>query len=374
MIRLTRKRIILGIVAVLVLVALVYAFMPSPVPVQTATVARGPLQVIVEEEGRTEVADRFAVTAPVAAYIRRLDLEAGDQIARGDAVASLEPPRTPVLDPGSRAEAAARVQAAEATALRARTERERTERLAAAGAATPQALEQAVSEDRRATAELEAARATLRRTGGGQPLPVQEVLRSPVGGRVLSVHRRSAGQVNPGDTLVVIGNVDHLEVRTDVLSQDAVRIRPGTRVLLEHWGGGVPLEAVVRRVEPQGFTSISSLGVEEQRVTVVAVIESPPELWAASLGSGYRVLSRFVVWEDASVLRVPSSALFRVGEEWAVFVVEGGRAIRRRVVVGQEAGLFTEVVQGLEEGDVVVVHPGNHVEDGARVSPREDGA
>jgi HlyD family secretion protein len=374
MIRLTRKRIILGIVAVLVLVALVYAFMPSPVPVQTATVARGPLQVVVEEEGRTEVADRFAVTAPVAAFIRRLDLEAGDRIERGDAVASLEPPRTPVLDPGSRAEAAARVEAAEATALRARTERERTERLAAAGAATPQALEQAVSEDRRATAELEAARATLRRSGGGQALPVQEVVRSPVGGRVLSVHRRSAGQVNPGDTLVVIGNVDHLEVRTDVLSQDAVRIRPGTRVLLEHWGGGVPLEAVVRRVEPQGFTSISSLGVEEQRVTVVAAIESPPELWAASLGSGYRVLSRFVVWEDASVLRVPSSALFRVGEEWAVFVVEGGRAVRRRVVIGQEAGLFTEVVQGLEEGNVVVVHPGNHVEDGARVSPREDGA
>jgi HlyD family secretion protein len=374
MIRLTRKRIILGIVAVLVLVALVYAFMPSPVPVQTATVARGPLQVVVEEEGRTEVADRFAVTAPVAAFIRRLDLEAGDRIERGDAVASLEPPRTPVLDPGSRAEAAARVEAAEATALRARTERERTERLAAAGAATPQALEQAVSEDRRSTAELEAARATLRRSGGGQALPVQEVVRSPVGGRVLSVHRRSAGQVNPGDTLVVIGNVDHLEVRTDVLSQDAVRIRPGTRVLLEHWGGGVPLEAVVRRVEPQGFTSISSLGVEEQRVTVVAAIESPPELWAASLGSGYRVLSRFVVWEDASVLRVPSSALFRVGEEWAVFVVEGGRAVRRRVVIGQEAGLFTEVVQGLEEGNVVVVHPGNHVEDGARVSPREDGA
>jgi HlyD family secretion protein len=344
------------------------------VPVQTATVARGPLQVVVEEEGRTEVADRFAVTAPVAAFIRRLDLEAGDRIERGDAVASLEPPRTPVLDPGSRAEAAARVEAAEATALRARTERERTERLAAAGAATPQALEQAVSEDRRATAELEAARATLRRSGGGQALPVQEVVRSPVGGRVLSVHRRSAGQVNPGDTLVVIGNVDHLEVRTDVLSQDAVRIRPGTRVLLEHWGGGVPLEAVVRRVEPQGFTSISSLGVEEQRVTVVAAIESPPELWAASLGSGYRVLSRFVVWEDASVLRVPSSALFRVGEEWAVFVVEGGRAVRRRVVIGQEAGLFTEVVQGLEEGNVVVVHPGNHVEDGARVSPREDGA
>lgn len=372
MIQLTRKRIILAGIAVLVLAAIIFAFLPSPVPVQTGTVSRGPLQVIVEEEGRTEVADRYAVTATVAGFVRRLDVEAGDPVAAGDAIAALEPPRTPVLDPGARAEAAARVRAAEAVALAARTERERLERLTAAGAATPQALEQAVSEDRRAAADLEAARAALRRTEGGQSLPVQELLRSPVSGRVLAVHRRSAGTVNPGDTLVVIGDIDHLEVRTDVLSQDAVRIRSGTRVLLEHWGGAAPLDAVVRRVEPQGFTAVSSLGVEEQRVTVIAAIESPAEQWAASLGSGYRVLSRFIVWEESNVLRVPSSALFRVGNEWAVFVVDGGRAVRRRVAIGYEAGLLTQVVDGLAAGETVIVHPGNNVEDGVRVEPRDE--
>jgi HlyD family secretion protein len=374
MIRLTRKRIILGAIAVLVLAALVYSFLPKPIPVQAAVVRRGPMQVLVEEEGRTEVADRYAITAPVPAFVRRVQLEAGDRVEVGQPVAQLEPPRTPARDPGNRAEAAARVRAAEATAARAIAERERTERLAGAGAATPQALERAITEAERATAELEAARAALRGMGADEPLPVEAVLRSPVSGQVLSVGRRSAGQVNAGDTLVVVGDANLLEVHTDVLSQDAVRIRPGTRTLLEQWGGDVALEAVVRRVEPQGFTSISSLGVEEQRVTVVAAIQSPPELWATRLGGGYRVLSRFVIWESQDVLQVPSSALFRVGDAWAAFVVEEGRAVRRSVGIGREAGLVTEVTSGLEEDDVVIVHPGNEIEPGIRVRAQDEEA
>lgn len=363
----TRKHIVLGSVAVLVGAALVWSFLPKPIPVQTAAVRSGPLRVIVEEEARTEVTDRFTVSSPVTAWVRRIDLVAGDSVAAGQPLAYLEPPRTPVLDPSGKTGAEARVRAAEAAATHAETERARVERLAASGAATRQALEQAVSEATRADAELEAARAALRRASGADDLAVEEVLRSPVAGRVLSVPIRSARQVNPGEPLIVVGSTQSLEIHADVLSQDAVRIRTGTRVLLEQWGGPEALEAVVTRVEPQGFTSVSSLGVEEQRVRVVATIQSPPERWNGGLGAGYQVLARFVVWEGDDVLQVPSAALFRVGQEWAAFVVEGARAVRRTVRVGQQAGLDTQVLEGLQEGDEVIIHPGNTIEEGVPV-------
>jgi HlyD family secretion protein len=168
---------------------------------------------------------------------------------------------------------------------------------------------------------------------------------------------------------MVVGSTQSLEVHADVLSQDAVRIRPGTRALLEQWGGEEPLEAVVTRVEPQGFTSVSSLGVEEQRVRVVARIESPPERWNGGLGAGYQVLARFIVWEGEDVLQVPSAALFRVGDDWAAFVVEGGHAVRRTVRIGQQAGLDTQVIEGLRQSDEVIVHPGNAIDDGVAVKP-----
>ncbi len=369
MFKLKRKHVFLGIVTVLVLAALVWSFLPKPIPVQTAVVRRGPLQVIVEEEARTEVVDRYTISSPVIAWVRRIDLVAGDSVVAGQPLAYLEPPRTPVLDPSGRTGAEARVRAAEAAAAHTRTERERIERLVAADAATRQALERAVSEAERADAELEAARAALRRVSGGGALRVEEILRSPAAGRVLSVPSRSARQVNPGEPLMVVGSTQSLEVHADVLSQDAVRIRPGTRALLEQWGGENPLEAVVTRVEPQGFTSVSSLGVEEQRVRVVAAIESPPERWNGGLGAGYQVLARFIVWEGEDVLQVPSAALFRVGQEWAAFVVESGRAVLRTVRIGQQAGLDTQVLEGLEEGEQVIVHPGNAIEDGVEVRP-----
>jgi HlyD family secretion protein len=240
--------------------------------------------------------------------------------------------------------------------------------MAADGASTQQALDRAESEATRAAAELAAAQAALRRTEERAPLTVQHVLRAPIAGRVLSVARESEGQVNPGDTLLMIGDARNLEVRVDVLSEDAVRMHPGTRVSIEQWGGAAPLEAVVRRIEPQGFTKVSSLGVEEQRVNVVATLTSPAEQWA-NLGAGYRVLARFVIWEEPSVLQVPSSALFRVGDDdgWAAFVVEAVRARRRTVTIGHEAGLRTEVLSGLNEKDVVILHPENAVKDGVRV-------
>jgi HlyD family secretion protein len=356
------------LIGAVVLALLVYAFLPKPVPVRTTAVSRGPLQVTVEEEGQTRIADRYEITAPVSAYLRRITLKAGDAVKAGQPVASLEAPRSPILDPRAHTEAAERVKAAEATARNAVAERERVQRMAADGAATQQALDQATSEATRATAELAAAQAALRRTEGRASLTVQRVLTAPTAGRVLSVARESEGQVNPGDTLLVVGDARNLEVHVDVLSEDAVRMHPGTRVSIEQWGGPKPLEAVVRRIEPQGFTKVSSLGVEEQRVNVVATLTSPPDEWT-SLGSGYRVLARFVIWEEPSVLQLPASALFRVGDHagWATFVVEADRARRRLVTIGHEAGLSTEVASGLKEGDVVILHPGNAVKDGGRI-------
>jgi HlyD family secretion protein len=181
------------------------------------------------------------------------------------------------------------------------------------------------------------------------------------------VHRRSEGMVGPGEALLEIGDPARLEVHARVRSQDAVRIRPGMRVLLDAWGGETPLEAVVRRVDPEGTTVVSALGVEEQRVTVVAGLAPSAVDAAAGLGSGYRVLARFVVWEGVNVLRVPTAALFRSGEGWAAFVVEGGRARLRAVTIGQRAGLVTEVLDGVAAGDEVVVHPASSLADGSRV-------
>lgn len=394
MTRQLRKRLILIGIAVLVIVLIVIGFLPDPVNVEMAEVARGPLQVTVEEEGRTEVTDTYVITAPIAAYARRIELREGDKIAQGQPVVQLEPPRSAILDPRTRAEAEARVRAAEAslrqaeenqraaqaTARRAADERARIKRLFEGEAATEQMRDQAVAEAvqaeaaleaaqavvEAARAELAAARANLAGDTAVANTPVRQVLTSPVTGRVLRVVRQSEGMVAPGEPLVEIGDVENLEVRVEVLSQDAVRIQPGSRVLLDQWGGDELLEAVVQRVEPIGVTRISSLGVEEQRVTVVSNITSPPDRWQA-LGSGYRVVARFILWESDDALQVPAGALFRTDDGWAVFVVEDGRAVRRDVEIGHQSGLAAEVVSGLSEGDQVIVHPPSDLEEGARV-------
>ena len=183
---------------------------------------------------------------------------------------------------------------------------------------------------------------------------------------MLSIHRRSAGHVNPGEPILEVGDTQRMEVHVDVLSQDAVRISPGVRIEIDEWGGDRLLEAMVHRVEPQAFTRVSALGVEEQRVTVIAALTSPAEDWSM-LGADYRVLARFIVWEDDDVLQVPTSALFRSADGWAVFVVEGGTARRRDVSIGQQAGLRTQILAGLEAGEHVIVHPANEIEDGVSV-------
>lgn len=377
----TRKQIILIIIGILIIGAIIYGFLPGAVPVETATVKSDSLQVTIEEEGKTYVEQHYTISSPVAAYVRRINLDAGDIVEEGDVLVQLEPPRSTILDSRTRAQAEARVEAAGASLEQAETqaeqaikERNRLERLADAGSATRQQLEQAQTEAARAIAARNAARAELATaraavssaTDESGRLPVRDVLRAPASGHVLAVHHKSEGAINAGEPLIEIGNTDSLEVRVDVLSEDAVRIAPSMRVVLEQWGGGIPLEASVTRVERQGNEEISALGVEEQRVQVIAELKSSSEKWN-ELGSGYRVLAQFIIWEDGNVLQVPASALFRTEKGWAVFVVEDGEAVRQTVSIGRQTGLAAQVLKGLSEGDAVIVHPGSEIEDGVKV-------
>ncbi len=392
-----RRRIALAVLAVVVATGLYFGFRPVPVAVETAAVMRGPLRVTVEEEGKTRVQDRFVVSAPVAGYARRVDLEVGDAVTKGQTLAELEPLRAMVLDPRSRAEARARVAAAQAQlaaaqasaraaaaeAEHARVDYQRVAKLCTVQCVSEEEKDTAkarwqVAEANQRSAEsavevaryqLEAARTALRYSAAEQTghAAEQVTVTAPVDGRVLSVRRRSEGVVNAGEPLLDIGDPHQLEVEVEVLSADAVRIDPGTRVLLDRWGGPEALQAVVRTVEPIAFTKISALGVEEQRVLVIADITSPPKEWQG-LGDRYRVEASFILWERPDVLQIAASALFRQGDGWAVFAVKDGRARLTPVQVGERNGLAAQVLKGLNTGERVVTHPSDQVDDGVRVA------
>ena len=384
------------ITATLVALALAWGFWPRPVPIETGEVTRRPLQVTVEEEGRTRVKDRYVLHAPVAGYLRRVELEVGDRAPLGETLATLDPLQPSVLDPRARAEAEARVAGARASLARmeaalrqaqadaelARDEFHRRDEMLAQALVSRSEFDQARSRMRATEAaqaaaeaavevarfDLAAASAALHHYAGDNVDEAREAvrLRSPVDGRVLIVIQESAGVVAAGQPLLEVGDPRRLEVAVEVLSRDAVRIEPGGRVLFERWGGETVLEGTVRTVEPTGFTKVSALGVEEQRVLVIADIRSAPEAWQR-LGDGYRVEAKFVVWERADALTVPASALFRRDDGWAVFLVEHDRARLRAVKLGPGSGLLTEVVEGLSAGDVVIVHPDDAIDDGVRV-------
>ena len=370
--------------------------------VDAATARVAPLEVTVEEEGRTRVKDRYVIYAPVSGHVRRLELRVGDAVSQGQPVARLEPLRSEVLDPRRRAQAEARVAAAQfslagaeskvraskADADFAHNEYQRMQKLWQSRNISQETLEAARTTMQRAAAdlrssqfavevarhELEAARTALAYSAASEDAPLAEVVtvKSPVGGRVLKLHRESEGVIQAGQPLIEVGDPAALEVEVDLLSADAVRVAPGTPARLERWGGEGTLDGAVRLVEPIGFTKISALGVEEQRVLVIVDITSSPELWQR-LGDGYRVEASFVVWREEEVLQVPASALFRHGEGWAVFVIESGVAKRRAVRTGQQNGIFAQVTEGLVAGEAVVMHPDDSLSDGTRVRTREPG-
>ena len=392
-----RRRIVLGLIATLVAWGLFQGFRPQPIQVDLGTAIRAPLRVSVEQEGRTRLVDRYVVTAPVNGYARRIQLNVGDAIERGAPLVTLEPQRADVLDRRRRAEAEARVAAAEdsvssaeervaaaaSNASRLEKELERIRALRLAGHVSAELEDKAASEAERNAAELrsakfavatarhdyEAARTALEFAATGSGAGAVAV-RAPVAGRVLKIPRKSEGAVAVGQPLIEIGDPRALEVEVDVLSADAVRIQPGTRVVFQRWGGEGALEGVVRIVEPVGFTKVSALGVEEQRVWVIVAFTSPPEKWQR-LGDGYRVEANFILWESADVLRIPASALFREGNGWAIFAVEQGKAVKRRVEIGQRNGLSAQLVSGINAGEQVVVHPDDRVRDGVNLLVRK---
>lgn len=394
-----RGRIVYLILALLLAAGIGYGFMPRPVPVELVEARRGDLAVTVEEEGRTRVRERYVVAAPVAGQARRITLKVGDPVAAGQAVARIEPARAASLDPRGRAQAQARVEASQATLLAAREsaraaaaearlaeqELARVESLGKASFVSQSAVDQARSRLQAAQAsrqaadyrvqvaehEVAVARAALTEASApaGAGGPASLVVTAPVAGRVLAVPHESEGVVQAGQPLVEIGNPASLDVMVEVLSTAAVRIKPGARTLLDRWGGPGTLEGRVRVVEPAGFTKVSALGVEEQRVRVLVDIVSPPEQWR-SLGDGYRVEAAFVLWEGRDLLRAPTSALFRKGEGWALYVAEDGRARLKEVKVGQRNGLHAEVLDGLNAGDQVIAHPDEKIVEGVRVKAR----
>jgi HlyD family secretion protein len=407
-----------------VVVGLVYAFMPQPIEVDLVEIGRGNLQVTVDEDGKTRIREKYVVSAPLNGRILRISMDPGDEVVSGKTLLTMIEPRDPeLLDARSVAEAHARVQAAAAKLRRAEPELERARHaqgMAEAdvtrkrGARAQNAISEAELDDAEyifrqrseemrsakiaqeiAQFELQQAEAALIRSkprndddtlptasesqdGNGAPsantspkeingwnLPIY----SPIDGRVLRVFEESATVVTTGTLLVELGDPSDLEVEIDVLSRDAVKINPGDLVMLEHWGGVRPLKGRVRVVEPSGFTKVSTLGVEEQRVYVIVDLVDPLEE-RQTLGDGFRVEARIVIDEARDVLKVPTSALFRVAGKHTVFQVVDDVVRAQEVKIGRQNGLEAEILGGLSEGDKVVLHPSDRIEAGVKVKRR----
>ncbi len=385
----SRRKLLYAALGAAAIGAIAWGFVPDPIAVEVTTVQRGPLQVTADEDGETRAHDRYVVSAPVAGRVSRVELHEGDAVRADQIVAQLWP--VP-LSAREREEQLARIAAAEALVReaqerirhaaadyeQAKRERLRVDRLVRDGFMSPQGAEQARVLETTSANELQAARfrarsaqadaqvaraALLALDAARGAAPAAIAVHSPVEGKVLRIPDKSERVVTAGAPLVVVGDPSQLEVVIDLLSTEAVKVKAGTPVLLEGWSGDRPLRARVRVVEPLAFTKVSALGVEEQRVNVIADFVDPP----GPLGDAYRVEARVVLWSGDDVLKVPVSALFRRGETWNVFVLESARARRREVEIGHRGALEVEIVKGLSVGEQVVRHPSNDVEDGRRV-------
>lgn len=385
----------LGIVGLIV-----WALLPQPVPVDLATIKPGPLEVTVEDEGITRVREVYTVSAPIGGKMRRTLREEGEDVVAGETiVAAIEPTEPTFLDVRTQRvnqaavhAAQAAVDLAEAQIKQAKSQLEfaksdlrRAEELSASHTISARALEKAKLDVDSAEAgvasavatlevrkrELESAKAHMIQPGA-PPAPSASCcveVRSPINGRVLKIIAKSEQVVPPGAPLLELGDLRDLEIAVDFLSRDAVRIKPGDTARIESWGGDVTLAAKVTRIEPTGFTKVSALGIEEQRVKVILDFTGPPEAWQ-QLGHGFRVVARVVIWQGEGLL-VPLGALFRQGDSWAVFAEADGRAQRRLIKIAERNLHHARVVDGLNAGDQVVLHPGDRVTDGVRIEPRE---
>ena len=372
---------------------------PRPIEVELGTSEYGPLTVHVVEEGKTRVRNRYVVSTPVAGQMRRVTLRAGDAVKAGETVlTAIEPVISPLLDPRAKAQAEARVQVTEGALLQAKqsldmaktnekfalnnwtrvqnlnekgsismTDRDNAERDASMRQQEVRGAEFAAKV---AAYELEQAKAALvqLQTPGASGTVIE--VKAPVSGQVLRVMQESAMVVAPGTQLLEIGDSSDLEIEAEILSRDAVTIKPNAKVSVEQWGGPEPLQAQVHRVEPAAFTKVSALGVEEQRVIVRSDLINPPPA-AKALGDRYRVEVRIAIWYDEHVLLVPTGALFREGNLWKTFVFEGGKAVATTVTVGHTDGRKTEITGGIKEGARLLLHPPDSVKDGVQVVERK---
>lgn len=375
-----------------------YAMRERPVLVDVAEVVEAPMQVTVREEGVTRVRDVYTVSAPIAGHLSRTVLREGDRVEAGTTVvASIHPLDPPLIDRRTQAELVAARDAARAavgiaevelpraeTALRlAEEELARALRLYGPGIISESSMQKITTEVENQKAAVEAARAMialrqaelasaearLMQPDGGDPQNggcCVDIV-SPVDGTVLAVLARSEQAVAAGARVAELGDTSRLEIIVDLLSADAVRIAPGTRAIIADWGGEEPLKATVRRVDPAGFTKVSALGIEEQRVNAVLDFDEPDR----RLGHGYRIFAEIAVWDCQTCLQAPIAALFRDGDKWSAFVVEGDRLRQTAIGIGRMNDEVAEIRAGLAAGDAIVLHPGDTLQDGSLVERRQ---
>ncbi len=373
------------LIALLLIAGMVYSLWPEAVAVDTDTVTRGEMKVGITDDGITRAEEFYVVSAPVTGYLSRIELEPGDAVSRGALITRMTGRPSSPLDKRTRDEmrgalAAARAAESGASASYEQSQRDlaRAEAIFERGflpkaqleaARTRAAMDRSTQQQARAeVARLRAMLADPSGTGNGGPVSV----RAPASGEVLSVINESEGVMPEGTQLVTIGNPDSIEVVVDLLSREAVRVKPGDRVEITQWGGPDALIGTVERIEPFGRLRISALGIEEQRVNVIIGLEAGSASEGTRLGHGYQVDATIELWRDDDTLRLPIGSLFRGPEgEWQVFAVADGRARVTTVELGQINDEHAQLLGGLDEGATVVINPGSAIEDGLRVTPRD---
>ena len=394
-----RKYVPHAIGAALVLL-LINALRPQPLAVEIGTVKHGPLTVTVLEEGKTRIRHRYTISPPVPGYLNRVPLRQGDRIEAGKTVlATIQPQPAAFLDPRAQAEAEARVKASEATKMQRETQIERAsaaldlankelvraQELKKSGAIATRDWDTAENQVNILTRELHTAEFGLQvadfewaqakasltqvQTPATENADPYKVI-SPINGFVLNVYEESARMLTAGTQIMEVGDTNDMESEIELLSSDAVGVQPGADANIEEWGGDIPLRGKVTVVEPGGYTKVSSLGVEEQRVKVRIdfVDPLPPGM---VIGDRFRVEARIVTWHGENVLQVPTGALFRRGGDWMAFLFDGGKARAVKVEIAHNNGVTAEVRSGLTEGQRVLVHPPDAVEEGSAIRPRK---
>lgn len=392
------RKFILWSLALGVLALVLYGLRPRPIETELAEVKRGPLTVHVMEEGKTRIRNRYVVAAPASGNMQRIAFKAGDTVKANETViTTIDPSIAPLLDARTKAQAEARIASSEAvvqqaeqslemsrtSARFAKTNWERVKANATEGSISANDRDKIESESlvrerevrgqefalKVAGYELDQAKAALIQMDSPEARGTPVLVKSPVSGYILRVDQESELTVAAGTPLLEIGDITDLEIEAEILSRDAVMIRPGADVSVEQWGGGEPLKAKVRRVEPAAFTKVSALGVEEQRVIVLCDLD-PSATQNTTLGDRYRVEVRVAIWHEDDVLQVPSGALFREGSIWRTFVYQEGKAKIVTVETGRSDGRWTQILNGLNAGDKVLLHPPDTVKDGGEVVAR----